>query len=76
MFLGIKCYVKCEWFMNKPLSKNLQNIDGNKIVKFGVCKCCRSGRKNLSLAFKDMHCKKNKQKKKHLNVYFRCFFLV
>jgi len=51
MFLGIKCYVKCEWFMNKPLSKNLQNIDGNKIVKFGVCKCCRSGRKNLSLAF-------------------------
>ncbi len=24
--------------MNKPLCKNIQNIDGNKIVKAGVCK--------------------------------------
>lgn len=29
-----------EWYMDKPLRKNLQNIDSNKSVKFGVCKCC------------------------------------
>ncbi len=31
--------------MNKPLNKNIQNIDGNKTAKFGVCKCYWSGEK-------------------------------
>ncbi len=29
--------------MNKSLSKSLQNIDNNKTVSFGVCKCYLSG---------------------------------
>ncbi len=29
--------------MNKLLSENLQNIDRNKTVKFGMCKCNWSG---------------------------------
>ncbi len=47
MFLGVKCCInQCEWYINKPLSKNLQNIERNKTVKFGVCKCSWSGDKN------------------------------
>ncbi len=34
MFLGINCYRnQCEWYTNKPLSKNLQNIERNKNCK-------------------------------------------
>ncbi len=48
MFLGIKCYInQSELYMNKPHSKNLQNIDTINTVKFGVCKCCWSGEKTL-----------------------------
>ncbi len=37
MFLGIKRYRnQSEWYINKPLSKNLQNIDRNKTVNFGL----------------------------------------
>ncbi len=32
-----------KWYMNKPLCKNLQNIDKNKSVKSCVFKCCWSG---------------------------------
>ncbi len=52
MFLAIKCCInQCKWNMNKPLSKNLQNIERNKTLSFGVCKCCWSGEKT----FKDMN---------------------
>ena len=53
-----------EWYMNKPLCKNLQNIDRNQSGKFGVCKCCWSGEFWLRVwekthfektAFKDRH---------------------
>ncbi len=40
--------------MNKPLSKNLQNIERNKTLKFGVYKCCWSGEKTQT-SFKYMH---------------------
>jgi len=33
--------------MNKPLSKKLQNIDGNKTVSFGACRWCWSGEKKI-----------------------------
>ncbi len=47
MFLGIKwCINKFEWYINKPLRKNLQNIDMNKPLSFGVCKCCSTVDKN------------------------------
>ncbi len=37
MFLAIKCCIKSvKWYMNKPHSKNLQNIEKNKTAKFGV----------------------------------------
>ncbi len=40
---GIKCYInQAKLYMNKLLCKNL---DRNKTVKFGVCKCCWSGEK-------------------------------
>ncbi len=46
IFLGIKCCIKPgEWYINKPLSKNLQNIYRNKTVKFGVCEFYQSGEK-------------------------------
>ncbi len=47
MFLGTQCCInQCEWCVNKPLSKNLQNIDRNKTLSFGECKCCRSEETN------------------------------
>ncbi len=36
-----------ECYMKKPLCKNIRNIDMNKTVKFGVCKCCWSGEQIL-----------------------------
>jgi len=38
-----------KWYMNKSLSKILQNIDQNKSVKFGVCECYWSEEKNIYL---------------------------
>jgi len=38
-----------KWYMNKPICKILQNIDQNKSVKFGVCKCYWSEEKNIYL---------------------------
>ncbi len=35
--------------MDKSLSKNLQNIERNKSVNFGVCKCYLNGDKKLIL---------------------------
>ncbi len=44
MFLEIKCCInQCEWYMNKSHNKNLQNIESNKTLSFGVCQCCWSG---------------------------------
>ena len=39
MFLMNKMLYKSayEWYMNKTLSKNLQNIDWNKTGRYGVC---------------------------------------
>ncbi len=52
MFSGIKwCKNQCKWNINKPLSKNLHNIERNTTLSFGVCKCCWSGAKT----FKDMN---------------------
>ncbi len=54
--------------MNKSLCKNLQDIDRNKDVKFGVCKCYWGGDLWLSVgekthfektAFKNMYCNWN-----------------
>ncbi len=47
-----------EWYMNKPLSKNLQNIDMSETVKFGIYKCYWSGEKTHfeKTTFKDMYC--------------------
>lgn len=44
MFLEMKYYTNqaINWYMNKPLSTNIQNIDGNKTGKFDVWKCCWS----------------------------------
>jgi len=56
MFLAIKCCInQCKLNMNKPLSKNLQNIDMNDTLSFGECKCCWSGEKT----FKGMYCNWN-----------------
>jgi len=35
--------------MDKPLSKNLENIDENKTLKFGVHKACEEREKNFYL---------------------------
>ncbi len=43
--------------MNKPLFKNIQNIDRNKTVRFGVHECCWSDEK----LFKNMYCNWNLQ---------------
>ncbi len=40
------CINQCDWYMNKPLSKNLQNIDRNKTLSCGECKCCWSAETN------------------------------
>lgn len=45
-----------EWYMNKPLCENLQNIDRNKTVKFGVTEVEMSG----------SECKKRKNKSEKL----------
>jgi len=34
---------KNKLYMNKSLCKNLWNVDMNKTIKFGVCKCFWSG---------------------------------
>ncbi len=50
MFLGIKCYTnQGEWYINKPLDKNLQNIDRNETAKFGACTFCWSGEKTFNI---------------------------
>ncbi len=81
-FLGIKCCIKPgEWYINKPLSKNLQNIYRNKTVKFGVCEFYQSGEKTHfeKTAFKYIsvtYCNENPQmiKCNKINtMYFRYF---
>ncbi len=71
--------------INKPFYKNLQDIDGNKAVKFDVCKCSWSGDKTHfeKTAFKDMDWNwylqmqiDKVQYNKHLNVYFGCFLFT
>ncbi len=73
--------------MNKFLCKNLQDIDRNNNVKFGVCKCYWSGDLWLSegeknhfenTTFKNMYWNLLTQidkvlEKKHLTVSFGCF---
>ena len=54
-----------EWYMNKPLCRNLQNIDRNDTGEFGVCKCYWSGdfwlreweKNHEKITFKGMDCK-------------------
>lgn len=47
--------------MNKPLCKNLANIDRNKSVKFGVCKAAEMEISGEKKAFKYMNCNGNIQ---------------